>query len=243
MSIISDYPEESAAVFALHKLVSYRNEKDLEETELSNTVKNQNYLSGLIHKYSDDHPIKIKALEYEINTDVRLGHVDQAIAKAFTFNEKYSDLECGKRVLLGIADIHHFVTHDEEAARKVYALFVEKYPDHPMSEYAKLMSQEPPSFASTGENLRYESTNYPNPFNSETVIQYSLPESGRVIVKVYDIRGSEVITLVDEEKSAGRYTAHWDGKNRASRDVTSGMYFYQIKFKNLTLSDKMILMR
>jgi len=124
MSIISDYPEESAAVFALHKLVSYRNEKDLEKTELSNAVINQNYLSGIIQKYSDDHPLKIKGLEYEINTDVRLGNVDQAIAKAFTFNEKYSDLECGKRVLLGIADIHHYVTHDEEATRKIYALFV-----------------------------------------------------------------------------------------------------------------------
>jgi len=66
--------------------------------------------------------------------------------------------------------------------------------------------------------------NYPNPFNPGTVISYKLPVSGKVILKVYDILGREVITLVNEEKPAGKYEVEFNAEGLAS-----GIYFYQLK--------------
>jgi len=66
--------------------------------------------------------------------------------------------------------------------------------------------------------------NYPNPFNPMTTIKYRLPVSGRVTLKVYDVLGREVETLVDEQESAGNHSVLFDGGK-----LTSGTYFYEIK--------------
>lgn len=85
------------------------------------------------------------------------------------------------------------------------------------------------------------SQNYPNPFNATTVITYKLPESGYVRLKIYDLLGREVATLVDEEKSAGEYHQFFD-----AFDLASGVYVYQINVttfsgNNFTQSKKMTL--
>ncbi len=67
------------------------------------------------------------------------------------------------------------------------------------------------------------SQNYPNPFNPSTVINYQLPQAGKVILKVYDILGNEIITLVDENKDAGSYSVTFDASNLAS-----GIYIYEL---------------
>ena len=66
--------------------------------------------------------------------------------------------------------------------------------------------------------------NYPNPFNPSTKIQYSIPQSGNVVIKVFDILGSEIETLVNEEKPTGSYEITWYAEN-----LPSGVYFYQLK--------------
>ncbi len=78
--------------------------------------------------------------------------------------------------------------------------------------------------------------NYPNPFNPSTVITYSLPENGFVILKVYDVLGSEVASLVNEQKSAGNYSVEFNAS-----DLGSGVYFYTLKSGASVLSKKMIL--
>lgn len=85
--------------------------------------------------------------------------------------------------------------------------------------------------------------NFPNPFNPSTTIQYSLPSEGKVIISIYNILGSSVATLINEEKSAGCYNVTWNGKDNFDNDVTSGVYFYIIKFSNKSISRKMVLMR
>ncbi|MHC1738181.1 MAG: M14 family zinc carboxypeptidase [Ignavibacteriaceae bacterium] len=66
--------------------------------------------------------------------------------------------------------------------------------------------------------------NYPNPFNPSTVIAYRLPEESRVILRVYDLLGREVSTLVNKEEEAGEYSVEFDG-----RGLSSGIYFYRIE--------------
>ncbi len=77
------------------------------------------------------------------------------------------------------------------------------------------------------------SQNYPNPFNPSTVIGYQLPVSGLVSLKVYDILGSEVATLVNEEKAAGAYNVQFTINNlpagQAGLQLSSGVYFYRLQ--------------
>jgi hypothetical protein len=82
------------------------------------------------------------------------------------------------------------------------------------------------------------SQNYPNPFNPVTKIKYSIPQSSNVVVKVFDVLGDEVTTLVNEQKQAGTYELAWNGEN-----VPSGVYFYQLKAGSFIKTKKMILLR
>lgn len=85
--------------------------------------------------------------------------------------------------------------------------------------------------------------NYPNPFNPETIISYSLPKQSRVQIKIYDITGNEIRSLIDEEKSAGRHNILWDSRNNFGQRVASGIYFYKIVADNFVQTKKMILMK
>ena len=84
------------------------------------------------------------------------------------------------------------------------------------------------------------SQNYPNPFNPETTLQYSIPADGLVSIKVYDILGNKIKTLIEQWKSAGAHTEMWNGQNDNSQAVSSGVYFYQIKVGDKQVTKKMI---
>ena len=87
-----------------------------------------------------------------------------------------------------------------------------------------------------GDFVLYQ--NYPNPFNPKTKIIYSVPSANFVTLKVYDLLGREVITLINEEKPAGIYQVELDAS-----DFSSGIYFYRIKANNFIQTKKMILLR
>lgn len=76
--------------------------------------------------------------------------------------------------------------------------------------------------------------NYPNPFNPSTTIQYELPKQSYVTLKIYDVFGQEVATLVSEVQREGRYSVQWDGRNKSGVQVSSGIYFYQLKAADAT---------
>jgi hypothetical protein len=80
--------------------------------------------------------------------------------------------------------------------------------------------------------------NYPNPFNPATIISYTVPQSSLVSLKVYDLMGREVTSLVDEQKPAGTYSVKVDGSKWAS-----GVYFYRIMAGKYQETKKLILMK
>lgn len=82
------------------------------------------------------------------------------------------------------------------------------------------------------------SQNYPNPFNPSTEINYSLAKSGNITLKIYNLLGSGVATLVNGFMEAGKHSVRFD-----ATDITSGIYFYTIKADNFTSTRKMILMK
>ncbi len=85
--------------------------------------------------------------------------------------------------------------------------------------------------------------NYPNPFNPSTQIRYQILKPGMVSVKIYDILGREVKTLVNEEKQSGSFTVKWNGDNNFGQKVSSGIYFYRIVSGSFVDTKKMILMK
>ncbi len=115
-----------------------------------------------------------------------------------------------------------------------------------------------PVYAKPEENLPdgfvlYQ--NYPNPFNPSTKIKYTIPsvtlsgvEGSLVTLKVYDVLGNEVATLVNEEKPAGTYELEFSAKGGSASggnaySLTSGIYFYQLKAGNIISIKKMILLK
>jgi hypothetical protein len=98
----------------------------------------------------------------------------------------------------------------------------------------------PTSISNTKPNPKsYELIqNYPNPFNPSTTIHYSIPKLSFVSLKIYDVLGSEISTLVNEEKQAGTYEVKFDAGG-----LSSGVYFYQLNAGDFEETKKMILIR
>ncbi|MFQ5604138.1 MAG: amidohydrolase family protein [bacterium] len=85
--------------------------------------------------------------------------------------------------------------------------------------------------------------NYPNPFNPTTTIQFQLPKTDRVTLKIYNLRGQEVQTLLDEVKQPGSYKIKWDGKNHYGRNVSTGLYVLRMEAGEFVLSKKIVLLK
>ncbi len=85
--------------------------------------------------------------------------------------------------------------------------------------------------------------NYPNPFNPETRISYSVEKAGKVTLEVYNILGQKVKTLVNDTKEAGSHSVVWNGQDSAGNSVASGLYFYRMKSGTYSKTSKMILMK
>jgi hypothetical protein len=85
--------------------------------------------------------------------------------------------------------------------------------------------------------------NYPNPFNPETEIRFALPQASHVALKIFNMIGEEVRTLVDEQREAGYHTVGWDGKDKNGKPVASGIYLYKLQAENFSDVKKMSLLR
>ena len=97
------------------------------------------------------------------------------------------------------------------------------------------------SFAPTNNTIVDDfilSQNYPNPFNPTTKIKYSIPQTSQIQIKVYDVLGNEIATLVDEYKPAGNYDVEF-----TSVELPSGVYFYQLQAIGFVETKKMILIK
>ena len=89
----------------------------------------------------------------------------------------------------------------------------------------------------------YLLSNYPNPFNLSTTIHYSVPKHDHVIIKIYNIVGHEILTLVDETKNAGEFSIVWDGSDKSGRTLPTGIYLYQMHTQSTIKNGKMLLIK
>ena len=89
----------------------------------------------------------------------------------------------------------------------------------------------------------FSASNYPNPFSSETKIEYSVNKSGHVRIDVFNSSGRLVKCLFDGELNSGDYSVIWNGTDAKGSKAESGLYFYKISTGDLTKTEKMILLR
>jgi len=86
-------------------------------------------------------------------------------------------------------------------------------------------------------------SNYPDPFNPNTTINFYLPESGNVFLEVFNIKGQRVKTLINEHKETGSHDFMWDATDQNRRFVSSGVYFYRLSTGTNSIVNKMLLMK
>jgi hypothetical protein len=92
----------------------------------------------------------------------------------------------------------------------------------------------------TGFSLSH---NYPNPFNSQTTIEFSLPRRVHVTLVIYNLLGAEVVRLLDRELAVGEYRIVWDGRDKYGQPVSSGVYMYYLSAGEFSQSMKMMLLK
>ena len=138
---------------------------------------------------------------------------------------------------------------DGDSKREVVIGSLRRFNAHPDSVRAFFIVFE--SDVATGLNAEggvpveyYLGQNYPNPFNPLTRIDFVLPRSESVVLKIYTLDGREVKTLIDGEVyEAGKHTVYWDGTDNYSNRVASGVYLYRFKAGNFEAAKKMILIK
>jgi len=216
---------------------------------LLRTVEKDEALAFYLKELAKDEELEPYAVSFQVQLDIKAKDETKAIKEIDNLLKKYPEHVLVIDWLYSKGIIYKYGLEEPTKAEAMFKLVIEKYPDRPTAESAREelegMGQKPleKEVATTREPGALSVQNYPNPFNPETTIQFTLPEQGRVTLKIFDVMGREVKTLVDEERFAGPYTALWDGKDTFGRSVASGMYFYQIRFKDNVLTKKFTLMR
>ncbi len=122
---------------------------------------------------------------------------------------------------------------------QVYFYKVCSFNDHGISDYSNTISVSTDRKSKSIFGKYILSENYPNPFNPITKINYSIPNTQYTILKVYNVLGKEIATLVNEKQNAGSYSVKWDAGN-----YPSGVYFYQLAVDgNIIDTKRMVLLK
>ncbi|MCK5120274.1 MAG: T9SS type A sorting domain-containing protein, partial [Candidatus Latescibacteria bacterium] len=87
------------------------------------------------------------------------------------------------------------------------------------------------------------SQNFPNPFNSATIVKYRLPEESYVSLSVYNTQGQLVRTLVESRQEPGYKSVRWDGGDESNREVAAGIYLYHIQAGKFSQARRMLLLK
>ena len=85
--------------------------------------------------------------------------------------------------------------------------------------------------------------NYPNPFNGRTIINYQLIKPGQTSLKIFDLRGKVIRTLVDEYQPIGNYKMNWNGRDSNNKTVSTGVYLFELVVDNKKIVKKLMLIK
>ena len=238
LNLINNYPDYSVSYNALNLLKETYSENEL-------TSKKDIYKSLFNDKGKKDLHAMAGLILSDIDKGNRLKHIDEVI-------EKYKGESVVELALFNKFVYYYFDKEDEDKAREIskeldvqFPLSIGAIEAHKIlgdEEYYKMTGKDYQTQKDTVTQAPGEYTllldNYPNPFNPTTTISYTLPETQFVTLKVYDILGREVMTLVNEYKTVGEYKVHFNGSN-----LPSGVYIYKLQTGNNNIVKKMMLIK
>ena len=236
-SIFEKVDDRKTSVFALRKIYHLYNtlgEKEAFYIYINESLKNDKFSS-----------IKYDIERFNVWDLVDKGDYKGAIQiiSKFTSTVNVSDpLNCELKYEEGL--IYKYYIEDFDLANSAFIYVFKNYPNHILADFALAEITDnnddlQRSFNNLfNSNFKYTFSNYPNPFNPITTIYYSIPFDQKVTIKVYDILGREISTIVDEVIYAGAHQASFNASQLAS-----GIYIYTIQTANFSTSKKMILLK
>lgn len=241
-AIVEKYPDSSSAQFAVHDIG--RICLSMEEPEVG-----LNYLNGLL-KSSKSKKLVPAVMDALVPYYVYTQEYNKALDLLEKLKKDYAKVYPEWEIDFEKGIIYKYHLKDSRKAIEMFKNVMDQCPDESFLYWVKLQLEDLGVPELAKKNVSLEKTeaevtlqNVPNPFNPQTEIHYTIPESGKVILRLYDILGREVRTLVNEEQNAGSHVAVWDGKDQEGRPVSSGPYFYHLQFKEHRITGKMLLMR
>lgn len=219
----------TAAVHCFKRIEDYESMKDFLQG-----IKKESNISGLAKRFMIDYYLEQK----DYTTAISIA--DQLIKETKSDANQTIDALYAKGLILA-----HELKEFSKAA-ECFNEIIKSYPDNPMVDMTRnqLMllgyeiSKEEKEEITVNNKSELSIGNYPNPFNPSTTISYTLPADGKVQIKIFDVLGREVTTLIDNFISKGAHTVEWNGS-----DYASGIYFYTITFQNQMLNRKMLLIK
>jgi tetratricopeptide (TPR) repeat protein len=200
--------------------------------------KNLTNLSGLSKRIMFDYYIN------EMNFESALNTADQIIKG----NSDDTTLICDAIYAKGL--LYQYNLNKKEEAINCYEKIIKDFSDKgyislasfQLENLGQIVERETKQ-VSINKDCGINISNFPNPFNPITTIYYYIPKDGKVTLRVFDILGREVITLVNENIMAGHHNVVWEGKDKYGTNVTSGIYFYNINYDEQTITKKMMLVK
>jgi hypothetical protein len=147
------------------------------------------------------------------------------------------------------AQPHHSYTYASGSSGKNWYTFVSNAKGDSAYKYMVRAYAHYGSVTGIAEVIELQPTevrlehNYPNPFNPSTTIQYSVASQGRIRLRVFDLVGREVSTLVDNVIAPGYYTVTWNGADGAGNPLPSGVYYYRLESSTGQLTRRMVLLK
>jgi hypothetical protein len=139
--------------------------------------------------------------------------------------------------------VNNTVTPGMNVSPPLYAYYFVTATDHSCNESGAVSTGTLTGVGGTPTSYALSISAYPNPFNPETTVRYTLPARGRVTIEVFDARGAHVAKLVDAVTPAGAYTVTWNGHDDRGNTVSSGVFFARLTSPAGVRSYKMTLLK
>jgi hypothetical protein len=256
LNLLPDEQQEIEITFLPNEIQEYVAELVLTSNDPDEPILNVNLTGNGVTAGEPDIQVDIEAMDFgqvEVGQDSlqtlviqNRGELELEITEItidsdiFTFTPQISSIEPGGSEEMEVA----FVPIANQTYEAVLQVFSND-PDH--GELEIYLTGE--GYLPTGNNnseipMKTELLgNYPNPFNPETAVQFSLSKPGMVKLAIYNVRGRQVKQLVNQNLEAGYYNLVWNGRDETGKKASSGVYFYKLKTVNKLQIKKMMLIK
>ncbi|MFZ5516708.1 MAG: right-handed parallel beta-helix repeat-containing protein [Candidatus Zhuqueibacterota bacterium] len=244
-TIMNKYPDHFSGRRAM--VFIYKCNKKMKTEEQNITL-----LNNVSTKYSNE---EIAAVAKNLRTSdlIKQGDYPGAIEQCLAVTKSFSETEYNKYSLYDLGNIYWYYLNDPKTGETYYRQLIAQYPDDHLaiSALATLGEWQPeepkPEQQPLTDHTEHATfsleQNYPNPFNPETTIRYHLAEAAHVTIKIYNLLGAEVITLIEQSQPQGNHAIQWHGRDRFGNTVANGVYWLRLQAGNFVGERKLVVVR